>query len=150
MARLKLTINETKTRLCHLPDETFHFLGYTIGRCYSPRTGRAYLGSRPSAKAIGRLCAAIGEQTSRRWTFLDPAELVRRLNRQLVGWANYFYLGPVSAAYRSVMSYTCHRLRQWLGRKYHVQGSRRWRYSAPYLRDRLGLIWLPHRLPRFS
>jgi RNA-directed DNA polymerase len=39
-----LTVNETKTRLCRLPAETFDFLGYTIGRCYSPKTGRAYLG----------------------------------------------------------------------------------------------------------
>jgi Reverse transcriptase (RNA-dependent DNA polymerase) len=36
MSKLKLTVNETKTRLCHLPEESFDFLGYTIGRCYSP------------------------------------------------------------------------------------------------------------------
>ena len=32
MARLRLTVNETKTRLCRLPEETFDFLGYTFGR----------------------------------------------------------------------------------------------------------------------
>ena len=32
MSKLKLTVNETKTRLCHLPDEPFDFLGYTLGR----------------------------------------------------------------------------------------------------------------------
>ena len=32
MSKLKLTVNETKTRLCHLPDESFDFLGYTLGR----------------------------------------------------------------------------------------------------------------------
>jgi RNA-directed DNA polymerase len=41
MARLKLTINETKTRQCQAPDEPFNFLGYTIGRRYSAKTGRA-------------------------------------------------------------------------------------------------------------
>src|SRR5437764_2646797 len=35
MERLKLTVNETKTRLCRLPEDTFDFLGYTIGRCWS-------------------------------------------------------------------------------------------------------------------
>ena len=44
MSKLKLAVNETKTRLCRLPEESFDFLGYTIGRCYSPRTGEAYLG----------------------------------------------------------------------------------------------------------
>ncbi len=39
MTKLKLTVNETKTRVCKLPDEKFDFLGYTFGRCYSPKTG---------------------------------------------------------------------------------------------------------------
>jgi RNA-directed DNA polymerase len=45
MDRLKLTVNETKTKLCRVPEETFDFLGYTFGRCYSLNTGRAYLDS---------------------------------------------------------------------------------------------------------
>ena len=52
MSRLRLTVNEAKTRLCRVPEETFDFLGYTIGRCYSPRTGRPYIGTRPSAKKV--------------------------------------------------------------------------------------------------
>src|SRR5215470_115390 len=32
MERLKLTVNETKTRLRRLPEEPFDFLGYTFGR----------------------------------------------------------------------------------------------------------------------
>src|ERR1700683_1929840 len=39
MQRLKLTINEAKTRVCQLPHERFDFLGYDFGRCYSPQTG---------------------------------------------------------------------------------------------------------------
>ena len=50
MTKLKLTVNETKTRVCKLPEEKFDFLGYTFGRCYSPKTGRAYLGTVPSKK----------------------------------------------------------------------------------------------------
>ena len=53
MSRLKLTVNETKTRLCRLPDETFDFLGYTLGRNYDraradPIWGRARRGRRSS------------------------------------------------------------------------------------------------------
>jgi len=43
MSKLKLTVNDTKTRVCKLPEEKFDFLGYTFGRCYSAK-GRAYLG----------------------------------------------------------------------------------------------------------
>src|SRR5512133_3422723 len=63
MSKLKLTVNETKTRLCRLPKESFDFLGYTIGRCHSPRTGEAYIGPRPSRKSIDRLCRSISEMT---------------------------------------------------------------------------------------
>ena len=46
--RLTLTANEAKPHICCLPYETFDFLGYTIGRCCSLQTGRAYLGTRRS------------------------------------------------------------------------------------------------------
>jgi group II intron reverse transcriptase/maturase len=143
MAKLKLTVNETKTRQCHVPDESFTFLGYTIGRNYSPRTGVSYIGPRPSATKISRICQEISEQTGRPWTWLEPGEMIRRLNQKLVGWANYFCLGRVGAAYRHVMAHTGHRLRQWLGRKYRVQGPQRARFSDRYLREDLGLVWLP-------
>ena len=70
MAKLKLTVNEAKTRVCHLPEEKFDFLGYTFGRCYSPKTGRAYMGTAPSKKRMIRICEAISEMTGRdqtRW-----------------------------------------------------------------------------------
>jgi RNA-directed DNA polymerase len=59
MSRLKLTMNESKTRVCRIPQETFDFLGYTFGRLWSPRTGGAYLGVCPSKKRIQRLCEKV-------------------------------------------------------------------------------------------
>ena len=61
MSKLKLTVNETKTRLCVLPDGAFDFLGYTFGRCYNHRTGAAYLAASPAKKKIAKRCDAIGE-----------------------------------------------------------------------------------------
>src|SRR5208282_3834976 len=46
MSKLKLTVNEEKTRICKVPEEEFDFLGYTFGRMHSARTGKAYLGYR--------------------------------------------------------------------------------------------------------
>src|SRR6202795_4898012 len=45
MGKLKLTVNDEKTRICKVPEEQFDFLGYTFGRMYSARTGKAYLGT---------------------------------------------------------------------------------------------------------
>jgi len=147
MRRLKLTVNERKTRVCRIPEESVDFLGYTLGRCHSPRTGRASLGTRPSKPRVQRLCAEISEMTSRRWHGRNVLDLVRELNQKLRGWANYFCLGPVSRAYRAVDAHVAARLRQWLCGK-HKQSSRGFHsYPDRYLTDTLGLIRLP-RLPR--
>lgn len=37
---LKLTVNNSKARVCALPEEKFDLLGYTFGQSYSPKTGR--------------------------------------------------------------------------------------------------------------
>lgn len=41
MTKLKLTVNEKKTRTCSMPSETFTFLGFTFGKQTSWQTGRA-------------------------------------------------------------------------------------------------------------
>jgi group II intron reverse transcriptase/maturase len=103
MVKLKLTVNETKTRVCKLPEEKFDFLGYTFGRNYSPKTGRgAHIGTVPSKKRVIRICETISELTGRDQTLLDQETVVGKLNRSMIGWANYFCLGPVSKAYQAV------------------------------------------------
>src|SRR3954465_6170631 len=84
MSRLKLTVNETKTRRCKVPEETFDFLGYPAGLCPST-TGKPPIGARPAARKVQRLCRSISDQTSRRWGLLDAEEMVGRLNSKLDG-----------------------------------------------------------------
>jgi group II intron reverse transcriptase/maturase len=145
MTKLKLTVNETKTRVCKLPEERFDFLGYTFGRCYSPKTGRTYLGTTPSKKRVQRLCEAISEATRRSQTQQAAETLVEMLNRQIIGWANYFCLGPVSKAYRAVERHTGRRLRQWLCAKHKQQGSGTKRYPDEFLHEKCGLVRLTKR-----
>src|SRR5262249_34447064 len=83
MSRLKLTVNETNTRVCYLPEEKFDFLGYTFGRCYSVKTGRAYLGATPQRKRVQRTCRAISDETGRDTGRLDPRTMVAKLNRKV-------------------------------------------------------------------
>jgi RNA-directed DNA polymerase len=147
MSKLKLTVNERKTRLCRLPEETFDFLSYTIGRCYSSRTGRAYLTPKPSAKKVQRLLQDISASTKRQSIGQDEEEMVGRLNRKLLGWANYFRLGPVGKVYARVNRHVCHRLRRWLCRKHKVSGRGYGRYPDRVLHKEMGLLDLPG-LPR--
>ncbi len=149
MSRLRLTVNEAKTRVCRVPEETFDFLGYTIGRCYSPQTGRSYIGTRPSAKKVASLRGEIRELTDRRWQGTSVEDRVVRLNRLLLGWSNYFCLGPVTPVYRAIDWHCCYRLRQWLRRKHKVRGRGKTRFSGEYLHGVLGLIDLCARTRTF-
>jgi RNA-directed DNA polymerase len=149
MTAMKLTVNETKTRVCQVPEEKFDFLGYTFGRCYSPKTGRAYLGTTPSKKRVQRICQAISEATRRRTTQQAFEQLVTQLNRQMIGWANYFCLGPVWKAYGAVERHTCRRLRQWLRAKHGRKGRGTKRYSDQILHDQFGLVRLNGRTVSF-
>jgi group II intron reverse transcriptase/maturase len=149
MSKLKLTVNETKTRVCKLPEEKFDFLGYTFGRCYSPQTGRAYLGTVPSKKRVLRICEAISAETGRNKTLLDQAAVVTKLNRMMNGWANYFCLGPVSKAYRAVNRHARKRLRQWLCAKHDVTWPATKQFPEAALHDVMGLVRLLERTSSF-
>jgi RNA-directed DNA polymerase len=142
MSKLRLTVNERKTRLCHVPKDQFDFLGYTIGLCWSPKTGRSYVGTRPSAKKIAHLKREISAQTSRSQSSTEVGERVGRLNQTLLGWSNYFSLGPVSAAYRAIDRHACHRLRQWLQGKHKRKHQGVSRLPDRYLHEVLGLVRL--------
>ncbi|MEW6753724.1 MAG: group II intron maturase-specific domain-containing protein, partial [Candidatus Latescibacterota bacterium] len=145
MTRLKLTANEAKSSLRRLPEDSVDFLGYTIGRCYAPTTGRAYVGTYPSKKAVRHVCAAIAEATQQRWLWRDAQDVVAGLNRVMTGWANYFCLGPVSKAYRAVDAHARERLRRWLCRKHKVPSKGCARFPDQILHERFGLARLAQR-----
>ena len=145
MSKLKLAVNESKTRVAKLPEEKFDFLGYTFGRCFSPKTGRAYLGTTPSKKRVKRICAAISAETGRTKLPLEPEQVAVTLNRMMNGWANYFCLGPVSKAYRAIERHARRRLRQWLCRKHQLRWPAIHRFPDRYIDQRLGLVRLSKR-----
>jgi len=147
MDRLKLTVNERKTRQCSLPAETFNFLGFTFGEQVSWKTGRRYLAPAPARSKVRAVCEKISELTSSRTTWRDPSQVVVSINRVLTGWANYNRIGYVTGAWKVVQGHTCRRFRRWMCRKH--RGARKYQNLPDLsLYGNYGLVKLTDRIRR--
>lgn len=138
MIRLGLEVNKAKTRIARLPEESFDFLGYTIGGFHG-KDGRIYIGTRPSKKAVRSLLMRIHERTTPQWYADTPLSTVARLSTLLRGWCGYFNQGPIMATRERIRRYTEVRLRRWLMRRSGFTGTGLKRFPAKYLHETLGL-----------
>ena len=97
------------------------------------------VGTRPSKKALKRVCRRIHDETSTRWITSPPEKRVEEINSIVRGWCGYFNQGPVFREYRMITAYTARRLRRWLMKKHKRRGTGYRQYPDEYLYERLGL-----------
>jgi len=143
-ARMDLEVNRDKTQVVRLRWEggSVDFLGFTFGFAQGRRGGGHYLKVAPSRTALAKERGRLRTLTSSRVCFQPIPALIRRLNRHLAGWANYFGFGHPRAAFRDLNFAVQKRLRAHLGRRsqrpYRLpRGKSYYRHFAD-----LGLVYL--------
>jgi RNA-directed DNA polymerase len=141
MTKLGLTLNEAKTSVKNAREESFDFLGYTLGPRWFPKTGGRYLGAAPSKKSVQRIKTKVGD-------LLSPGEkgawpkVAQRLNRLLGGWSAYFSHGSVAAAYSAVNNHVEDRVRNFLRRRHKTPGCGTRCFSGDRIFGELGVLRL--------
>ena len=147
MGRLGLSLNEGKTSIRNARSEHFDFLGYTFGPAHWPLDGRWYLAARPSKASVkrlkGRVRALLAPGNHDPWP-----EVAARLNRLLLGWANYFGYGTRWRVYHEVDHHVWSRTRRFLQRRHKVPSRGTRRFAAEQVFGPLGVLRLQALLER--
>ena len=140
LERLGLELNEEKSRVVDAEEETFDFLGFTYRRVTHRDQSKRVTIRYPSKKAQLRL-------RKRMRVIFNPMapvsvdERIRRANRFLRGWVNYFRIGNSCHAFKGVRQYVVRKLRRVLQRQAKRHGYGWKRYSSDYLYGTLGLYY---------
>jgi hypothetical protein len=150
MGKLKLTVNEEKTKVCEMPKDEFTFLGYTFKQMTSFKTRKKYIGCAPSEKAIKKHTEEFHAQTAANYGWMETSEMAKKLNRKTLGWAGYFKTGSVAKAYRRIAKNALGRFRQWLRRKYNWDTKGYKTLTDTQMCEKYGLINILTLIPKYS
>lgn len=124
LERLGLTLNETKTHIVDAKESGFDFLGFTIQMSASARTGKPYPNVRPSDKAVKRIKDRLTELTRRDLACIPLEDVVRNVNRSLMGWVSYFHYRNSSVSMSKVRNHAEERLRTHLRKRHKIRNRR--------------------------
>lgn len=132
-SRMGLRLSAEKTLITHI-DEGLDFLGWRIQRHRKPGTGRYYVYTYPSKKAVTAARRKV-KTLCRQVAVNQPLDvLLRQVNQALRGWCGYFRPGVSSVAFAYLSHYACMTVWRWLRRKHR-------RATWKELRRRYGGWW---------
>jgi len=143
---LGLTLNDEKTRVVDARQESFNFLGFSMGMKRGKRSGKMYPHTEPSKKALKHIRSEIKQLTTERYSAI-PTEVIRRVNEVARGWVGYFRFGNCTQTLSVFKRYLVYRMRIYLRRKHHYRSFGYKAYPDRYFYDSLGLYEVPTTVP---
>jgi RNA-directed DNA polymerase len=102
LKRMELTLNEEKTKILNVKEETFDFLGFTIGYRNGFRN-KKYLSITPGKKAEKKFRSNI-DKYLKEHIHSNDENLTKGINPKIRGWTRYFTIPGVSHTSRSFNS----------------------------------------------
>ena len=144
--RLGLEINQEKTSVVKVSEvgQCLDFLGYSF-RYDDDLKGRRwkYLNRFPAKKSLAKARETIRQLTATRLGGLPIGLVVKRLNRFLIGWSNYFGTGYPRQAFRAINQFVLLRMMRHLKRRSQRSlkppGNMSW---MAFIYQRLGVVRL--------
>jgi group II intron reverse transcriptase/maturase len=145
LERLKLTLNETKTKIVNVFEGKFDFLGFSIWMGKGRRTRNYYPHVQPSKKALQKIKDRVTELTVRRRTIRPIEWIVNEINATVRGWAGYFHYRNCCKVLGQLRSHTEERLRTHLRKRHKVRNRNAGyaRFPSRLLYERYNLYKVP-------
>jgi hypothetical protein len=110
LERLKLTLNEAKTKIVDAHKGKFDFLEFTIWMGESSKSGNLYSHVQPSKKSLQIIKDRVTELTKRTRTVKPLTWVVNEVNATIRGWVGYFNYRNCSKALTHLKSHVEQRL----------------------------------------
>jgi len=143
--RLKLTLNETKTKIVNAHKEKFEFLGFSIGIEESRKTGNLYSHVQPSKKSLQAIKDRVTALTQRKLTVKPLAWIVNDVNVTVRGWVGYFHFRNCSRVLAHVKGHVEERLQTHLRKRHKIRdrGTGGIKFRSQKLYGKYGLYKVP-------
>jgi hypothetical protein len=116
LERLKLTLNETKTKVVNAHKGKFDFLGFSIWMGESSKSGNLYPHVQPSKKSLQAIKDRVTALTKRERA-VRPLEIIVNIR----GWVGYFHFKNCSKVLTHLKGHVEERLRTHLRKRHKIK-----------------------------
>ena len=128
LGRMDLTLHEEKSRVLDAREESFDFLGFTFCRKKNFKTGKVITLVELSRKSEQKFRDEVRDLTSRLTHCVGQDEVLKRVNRYVRGWVNYFQLHNSTRVFWRQRFFLEQRMCKYLQERRQIKGFgfRRW------------------------
>ena len=147
LERMDLRLNKEKSRVVDAREMSFDFLGFTFCRKKSFKTGKVITLVKPSRKSEEDFRNEVRQLTSRLSHSMPQDEVLKRVNRYVRGWVNYFHLHNCTRVFMRQRFFLEQRMRKYLQKRRQIKGFGYHRWPTARLYGEFGLYAIPVQAP---